>query len=154
MSSTVKNILIFGGIGAALVLVYVFFFKSSGPEADLVNSNLPGTSLPGASTSTGGQVSQDFLVTLLSVKNIKLDDALFSTPAFSSLVDSSITLTPDHSQEGRPNPFAPVGIENVPIQNPVETLPASGTTGGTKTGTNMIDCGGNPDCLKQQGKSN
>ena len=55
---------------------------------------------------------------LLNVKNIKLDDSIFSDIAFSNLRDSSITLIPDGT-EGRPNPFAPIGSDAsvAPVNN-------------------------------------
>ena len=57
-------------------------------------------------------IAKDFLNLLLNVKNIKLDDSIFADNAFNSLRDSSIVLTPD-GNEGRPNPFAPLGSENI-----------------------------------------
>ena len=85
------------------------------------------TSLPNIDGSTedtnvanevSALVAKDFLTLLLSVKNIKLDDAIFFDVAFNSLHDSSITLIPDGT-EGRPNPFAQFGNDNVaPVVTP------------------------------------
>jgi hypothetical protein len=76
-------------------------------------------------------VAKDFFALLLNVKNIKLDDAILSDPAFLSLRDSSIVLVPD-GNEGRPNPFAKFGNDAVVIpttpvapSSPVSPTPPS-----------------------------
>lgn len=130
-----KNIIIFVAAGAILVLVYVFFIKPSPEPTGLVSTSTdPVTgdmALPdGTSSDTLG--TNDFLAVLLNVKNIKLDDSIFSDPAFATLRDSSITLTPDGT-EGRPNPFAPIGSDSsIPAINTTNT---TGTTNNTATTT-------------------
>lgn len=47
---------------------------------------------------------------LLNVKKIKLNSSIFSNTAFINLHDSSILLSPS-GDEGRLNPFAPIGFE-------------------------------------------
>ena len=110
MSSTIKNIIIFIVIGVILIFVYIFFFKSKAPEASLTSTSgnpvIPSTN----STDTNLSIGKDFLTVLLNVKNIKLDDSIFSDLAFSTLHDSSILLIPDGT-EGRLNPFAPIGSD-------------------------------------------
>jgi len=118
--SKIKNILIFLVIGVILVFVYLYFFKST-PEASLTSTSgnlvLPTTSATDVNLSIG----KDFLTVLLNVKNIKLDDNIFSDLAFSSLHDSSILLIPDGT-EGRPNPFAPIGSDlTASVVNSVDT---------------------------------
>lgn len=96
---------------------YVFFAKGGQSISALIktSSNLPATAdLSGRS---------DFLTTLLNIKNIKLDDTIFSSDAFKNLKDFSIQLVQD-VKEGRPNPFAPLGIDEEVIPedvSPVET---------------------------------
>lgn len=133
MTPKIKNIIIFSGIALAFILIYFLFIKSSPPQANLQSTastplpNIDGT-LPNANTiNTNSQVAKEFLVLLSNVKNIKLDDAIFSDQAFNSLHDSSIILTPDGT-EGRPNPFAQFGNDAVPLPNPLNDstiLPAS-----------------------------
>ncbi len=115
---------------------------SSGANTTL--PNIDGT-IPGVdATSTNPLVAKDFLVLLSNVKNIKLDDTIFSDPAFNSLHDSSITLIPDGT-EGRPNPFAQFGNDALPVLNTQNNLtttppvtpvvppaPAKSTTKSTK----------------------
>jgi hypothetical protein len=110
MSSTIKNAIIFISIGAALFLIYIFFIKSDevAPVGLVTSPSL--TNTPVAANT--GQVGGEFLKLLLSVKSIKLNDSIFSNPAFLSLSDSSILLVQDGS-EGRANPFAPLGDDKI-----------------------------------------
>jgi hypothetical protein len=132
-----RNIIIFVAIGALVVLAYIFFIaKPSAPEADLVtspNAALPNINDTGAYAGTvsgdDSKIAGNFLSLLLSVKSIKLDDSIFSNPAWANLKDSSIELTPDHT-EGRPNPFAPFGADNVP---PASTPTSSPVTPAPET---------------------
>lgn len=114
----IKNIIIFLAVGVALVLVYIFFIKPA-----ISNSNTPplvssAGVTPAVQNTAGGEaartLTQDFLTLLLSVNNIKLDDAIFSDLAFKSLDDPKVTLTPDGS-EGRINPFAPIGTDIIVV---------------------------------------
>lgn len=114
MIPKIRNIIIFIAIAVAFVLIYIYFIKSSVPEANLVSSpastalpDINGT-LPSINTTDDSLVAKDFLTLLLSVKSIKLADAIFADPAFISLHDSSIVLIQDGT-EGRPNPFAQFG---------------------------------------------
>lgn len=123
MMPKIKNIIIFVAIAAVFGAVYIFFLKPKpGEDANLVSS--PNTQAPVAAGMPVGSgdvslAAGDFLTLLLNVKNIKLEDAIFADPAFQSLRDSSIILEPD-GNEGRPNPFAPLGqdIILVPIAVP------------------------------------
>ena len=94
-----------------MVLAYLFFFQKSAPTDTLTTTTAAGVA-PVASTSSGQApaIGSNFLSILLNVKNIKLDDSIFSDPAFLSLHDSSILLISDGT-EGRPNPFAPIGSD-------------------------------------------
>lgn len=128
----IRNILIFVSIAAIMVLVYIFFIKKSdAPAANLVTtgSSLPSIDSAGVSENINVNkepIAEEFLKLLLSVKNIKLDDSIFSEPAWNSLKDSSIVLVPDGT-EGRPNPFAPFGTDNTSTQA-LPITPASPAT--------------------------
>lgn len=116
----IKNIIIFVVIGAIFVLIYFVFIKPSPDQGSLVSSS--SSTLPdvGGSTSTTNSadanslLAKDFLALLLNIKNIKLDDAIFSDVAFNSLHDSSIVLEGDGT-EGRSNPFAKFGNDSVAL---------------------------------------
>jgi len=112
--SKIKNIIIFTVIAVVLILIYIFFIKPSPEEQNLVSSsNINTTTLVDTSTiNQNSLIAQDLLSVLLGVKNIKLDDTIFSDVAFLNLHDSSILLAP-LGNEGRSNPFAPIGFEAV-----------------------------------------
>lgn len=128
MVPKIRNIIIFIAIAAIFVLIYIFFIKSSPDQGSLVSTPSSTSDVDGSEADTNipnetPLVAQDFLMLLLNVKNIKLDDAIFFDAGFNSLHDSSITLTPD-GNEGRPNPFAQFGNDNIPTpQNTANTLP-------------------------------
>lgn len=138
MTPQIKNIIIFVAIGAVLVLIYIFFFgQSSEPAATLVSST-PGEMASDATVSDqNSEVGRKFLTLLLSVKSIKLNDAIFSDKAFASLRDSSITISQD-TPEGRPNPFAPFGVDIVSASittGAEEAAMGTDTDTGAATGT-------------------
>jgi hypothetical protein len=121
--SNIKNIIIFVVVAVILVLIYIYFIRGTS-EPDALVSTSSGVIVTN-STSTDAStedptMARDFLTLLLSVKNIKLNDSIFSDPAFATLRDSSIVLTPDGT-EGRPNPFAPVGSDSAGVPNSVTT---------------------------------
>ncbi len=134
MSPTLKNALLFIGIGCILILIYLYVFDKK-EEPPLVSSTLD---------SSGGSIAQgtinssmgEFLPLLLSVRNLQLDDSIFTDPSFLGLKDSSIELVPD-GNEGRLNPFAPIGVDIEVNPVPVNTGNSTGATpptSGTKTG--------------------
>lgn len=133
--SKIKNIIIFTTITVLFILIYIFFIKPKPVTENLIsspsNTVLPNIVDANLNISEGNKtslVAKDFLTLLLNVKNIKLDDTIFSEIAFDSLRDSSIVLIPD-GNEGRPNPFAPLGIDKIissptsPISPTIVTVP-------------------------------
>ncbi len=124
MTAKIKNIIIFTVIAALLILIYIFFIKPAPVQQNLVSSSV-GTTLPDTNSSDQNPpLSNDFLSLLLSVKSIKLNDTIFSDNAFLNLKDSSILLIPA-GNEGRLNPFAPIGFDTVatPPAQPEKTIP-------------------------------
>lgn len=126
MFSKIKNILIFIVIGAIVIAAYYYFFAGNADEPSLVATTDPLTGAPVSTDSSGdgAKLGQDFLVLLLNVRNIKLDDSIFASPAFATLRDSTIVLVQD-MPEGRPNPFAPIGSENSASPAPATPPPAT-----------------------------
>lgn len=127
--SKIKNIIIFTSITVVFILIYIFFIKPEPVTENLVstpsNAALPDIVDIGSNMNMENKssfIAKDFLSLLLNVKNIKLDDTIFSEVAFDSLRDSSIVLVPD-GNEGRPNPFAQLGSDKV-----VPTSPTSPVT--------------------------
>jgi len=145
MNSMLKNILIFAGIGVVLILVYVFLIKKSPDEQGLISTSPLGVPAAPENSGPAGGVANDFLSLLLGVKNIKLNNAIFSKPAFRSLRDSTIVLTPDGT-EGRPNPFAPIGYEgavsnsvNLPTSSEASPEPSSNPPSTTSGPTSPVN---------------
>lgn len=125
----IKNIIIFVIIAIVLILIYVYFIKPEPDTATLISSSGSPEVPAGAVTDNNSTITEEFLTLLLSVKSIKLDDSIFTDPAFASLSDSTIVLTPD-GNEGRPNPFAPFGNDVVmapTITTPRTIIPTTAT---------------------------
>ncbi len=136
MTPKIKNIIIFLAIGIILIIVYSYFIKGGSNEVAPLSStanNPMGNSSAGELADQNSAIAQDFLALLLNVKGITLQDSIFSDPAFTSLKDSSIELVPD-GNEGRPNPFAPIGTDVLLSINPSGN--ATSTTPSTNSGTN------------------
>ena len=107
----IRNIIIFIVNGVALVLVYIFFIKPSDQSEtpSLVSSSSSAVTNT-AVLADNSAVAQEFLTLLLSVRSIKLNDAIFSDKAFDALLETPVNLVQDGT-EGRPNPFAPLGSD-------------------------------------------
>jgi hypothetical protein len=97
-------------IGAGL---YFFVFKKSNTSttsAGLVSSKT-GTSQGLQNTTADQDTTGSQVVAILrNLSVIRLDDSVFRNPAFALLTDISISLPPITNQ-GRRNPFAPVGTD-------------------------------------------
>ncbi|MDQ3244770.1 MAG: hypothetical protein M3P22_00250 [bacterium] len=105
----IRNILIFIAIGVVLFGAYFFFVKKEKTPDLVTNTN----TIVDTNTNVGVpnyQIVANALPVLLSIQDIKLDDSLFFDPTFKHLKDASIILIPD-GNEGRPNPFAPIGFD-------------------------------------------
>lgn len=106
-------------------------------------SAVPNTENPSTSTVSSDQIGNDFLMTLLSVRSIKIDSEIFTSTAFTSLQDFSRPLLPDNNP-GRPNPFAPLGSDTTTISTQISTTNVSAilTTTATLNATLTIADGG------------
>jgi len=102
--------------------VYVFVIKKEPETENLISTSSANTELSNVAVlNQNSLITKDLLSILLSVKNIKLDDSIFNNDAFTNLHDSAILIT-SSGDEGRLNPFAPIGFEVVapaPIVTPV-----------------------------------
>jgi hypothetical protein len=58
--------------------------------------------------------SQDVVNLVTKLKELRLDKSVFSNKYFSGLVDFTSIVIPE--EQGRPNPFNPIGAENGTIQ--------------------------------------
>lgn len=123
-SMFILGVLILAIVGAG---VYFFVIKKSGGTAatGLVSSNT-GAAQGLQNTVTGQDTTGSQVVTILrNLSVIKLDDSVFRNPAFALLTDISISLPPITNQ-GRRNPFAPVGVDAA-TSTVITTSPSTGT---------------------------
>ena len=144
MGSKIKKIIIIVIIFVLIIAIYFIFFKKE-KKLPSLTSNI---NLTPASIESGGSRSEagrEFLTTLLSLKQLRLDETLFANPAFSNLHDFSIILIPE-GNEGRPNPFAPLGVDisNSPILSPAPSL-LSPTPSATQSEEDNIGSSNNLD---------
>ena len=101
-------------VALLIVGVLVYFFVIKGKKAPASDATLVSTNTgaaqglqnqnPTDQSTTGSQIVE--ILRNLSV--IKLDDSVFRNPAFGLLRDMSVAIPPVINQ-GRRNPFAPVG---------------------------------------------
>jgi hypothetical protein len=89
-----------------IVLLVAFIIYSYIHGSQTNNSILTTTT-----TSSSTVVGQDFVNQLLTLKSIQLNDAIFSNPSFNTLTDFSQPVPTE--PQGRPNPFAPIGVDSV-----------------------------------------
>lgn len=123
-------IIVVAAIGGA---VYYFGYKKDGAStvAGLVSSRTGASQGLQSNTTVGeGSTGSQVVAILRNLSVIKLDDSVFRNPAFALLTDISISLPPVTNQ-GRRNPFAPVGAGDIAIPT-TTTTPGTGTipTGG------------------------
>ena len=98
-------------------MVYIFFIKPSDKgEAPSLVSSSPSAVTNTAVLADNSEIAQEFLTLLLSVRSIKLNDAIFSDKAFDALLETPVDLVQDGT-EGRPNPFAPLGSDVIASEN-------------------------------------
>ena len=119
-------------------LVYYFAGKggstaTSAPTTGLVSTNTGQTTgLAVATTGSTAQSTGNQVVSLLrNLSVIQLSDAVFQNPGFAMLQDISINLPPVTNQ-GRRNPFAPVGTDSASLVGIVSsTTTATGSASST-----------------------
>ncbi len=111
IKENLKNILLGGGLGIALLLAYVVFWPSS-DGATLLSVERP-----------AGVKENDLLVLLLDLKSLQLDDSVLSDPVFRSLKHFGVDIPPE--PVGRSNPFAPIGSGNAAAVGGTATKPAT-----------------------------
>ncbi len=88
------NKIYIAGVVAVAALLWIYFMYFSG------SSSAPTLT----SDQTDSPISQDILVTLSNLHTIRLNDAIFSDPVFTSLTDYGVAIPAQNA--GRPNPFS------------------------------------------------
>lgn len=127
---TIKNIIIV--LIVAIVLVGVYAAISSNNEGNGIS-----TSSLSSLTKSGslGQVKEtdtslanaEILRILGSIQNISLDDDIFTNPVFQALEDSRFVI-PKPVRIGRPNPFLPIGFDDIINPPQPDALVQEGST--------------------------
>ncbi len=120
-------------VGVIATAGYFLGFKNdhvdAAETAGLVSANKGATQGLPNTTAAGDNTGSQVVSILRNLSVIKLDDAVFRNPALALLTDISISLPPVTNQ-GRRNPFAPVGTDN-----PAVDTTSSATTTTTTTTT-------------------
>ncbi len=123
MSKRVKT---FALIVLAIAVAVLVFSMMGGDAPATPSDKSPLSSSGGVSQPLDMQTAEsatgEFATMLASIKSISIDDSIFSNPAYKTLRDHPINIGTDTI--GRPNPFAPVGTDNVDLSNAptVQTL--------------------------------
>jgi hypothetical protein len=115
MKSKIFKIVIILVIVAVLVAVYILFLQpdesSQGSLSSSVNEGNP-VAQNDSTEAQGDAVNQELVATLTSLQEINLSGAIFENEAFMALEDISRPLLRE-GNEGRRNPFAPIGSDVV-----------------------------------------
>lgn len=122
MNSTLKIIIIVLTVGALSAGAYFTLGNSANGQTEpLLQSALTNNAvgIPDGNVTTDQQV-QDVLIKINDLDQIKLNTAIFDSPEFLSLKDISQDL-PEPRDVGRPNPFAPIGVDvgQVPLDGAI-----------------------------------
>lgn len=150
MKSIIRTIIIVVVVAGAGYAGYYYFFKAKAQPAG--TGGLATTAGTGAATGTAttttnapslaptgdtsapldSAVAQDFLTQLLNIQSIKIDDSIFTSKAFTTLKDFNLPI-PEDTNPGRPNPFAPLGLDTAAISTQVSTSNPSSITSTVST---------------------
>ena len=115
MNKKIKQILVAFGVAVLALILYALFsggFSQPSQSGDTLVStkNAQGQSEGGGKDAE--LANERILKILGSVKGIELNDDIFSNPLFKQLRDARFTF-PRPVKLGRPNPFAPIGLESL-----------------------------------------
>lgn len=147
MKSVIKTIVILAVLTGLAMAGYMFFIKKDVPAGETtglatVGGSAVNTGMDDAQLNQNAQeASRDFLALLLNIRSIKLDDSLFTSPAFSALADLSRPINPD-TDPGRVNPFAPIGADSAVVSTQVTTSNPSAITATSSSLNGVLSVGG------------
>ncbi len=113
MSKKVKIFAIVGIVLAAIIAGVTFLGGSGSQPSSPANSSGIASSVERAAGVPIPQASSapsEFSILLSTISSISIDTTLFTNSAYRALRDYPITLGVD--TKGRPNPFAPIGVDS------------------------------------------
>jgi hypothetical protein len=121
-----------------MVFGYISFTKKEAPASGspLQSSSQTGGVMAAQSLGPDGDVGDKFLALLLNMRTIKFNQEIFASPSFMVLKDFSTVLIPE-GNEGRPNPFAPVG-QDVLLPTQTFTVTTNQPTNVTMTSATFV----------------
>ena len=112
---TIQRILIGLLVAVALLVGYSFMDQGSQNQSQQGESLLSIFQETESIDDTDVQLANSEILRILgSIQNIDLNDDIFSNPVFRDLRDTRFTI-PKPLRIGRPNPFLPIGFDDVTI---------------------------------------
>ena len=142
MKGSTKIIIIVLAIGALSAGAYFAVGTANGQTEPLLQSQVTNTAVTvPQGNSTTDQTIQNVLRQINDLDQIKLNTDIFDKPEFLALKDISQDL-PEPTDVGRPNPFAPIGVDvgTVATDVAIDGMPATidTTTNSTSTTSNGL----------------
>lgn len=141
MSKNIKKVII---VLIVLILIVVgasMFSGKTSQTPSLQSTTTGGTAAPltqNASTSQAMKdtesINREFVSMLLNLQSIDLNDDIFSEPAFVALIDNTVRLN-QPGNEGRQNPFAPIGFDSSVQTTSLEASVGNAVSGQTTDDT-------------------
>lgn len=115
MKKTYRKFLIISTIFIFIGITYIYFSNNLNTTPIAFGSSLTssdGTEVIPVSDGSVDKISSDisFLTTLVSLKKIKIDTAIFTNKSFNALQNNAVKIEP--VVPGRINPFAPIEVSN------------------------------------------
>ncbi|PIP86707.1 hypothetical protein COV42_02595 [Candidatus Campbellbacteria bacterium CG11_big_fil_rev_8_21_14_0_20_44_21] len=110
--SRYRNVILAVAIAVLVFFLYKTFLSNSGEKRVLLGTD-------SADNDGSAASGREFLTTLLELRSLELDESIFSDRAFVILRDFSREVSPQPS--GRPNPFAEIGNEPAPQNEPLSS---------------------------------
>lgn len=143
MKGILRNIIILVVVvGLGIAGYSMFFKKDSGSATGLATTAGEGTTAESSQSATANAaVGREFLTLLLNIRSIELNESIFESKAFTNLQNFSRPLPPDPNP-GRPNPFAPLGVDSAGTSTQVSTSNASSITQTASALNGTITIGG------------
>ncbi len=114
-----KNTIIIIVVAAMLLLGYWYYSAPAASSGTLLVQS-------GAGVDGGEVIGQKTISLLQQLAKVSIDQQIFATPAFQSLIDFGVDI--QEEPVGRPDPFAPIGSEGGAAFSPVSASSTATST--------------------------